>query len=199
MNVFITGNGTSIGKTVVSAVLCEAWQADYWKPVQCGGLDSTDTMMVKKLISNKISRLHPESYRFTQPMSPHAAAESDGIEVNIRKIKLPETQNPLIIEGCGGLLVPLNKKNLVIDLVPAFEAETILVSRHYLGSINHTLLSCEALKRRKLPVKGIIFIGNNPSTEEIILHYSKFKFIGRLEEEKAINKQMVSRYAVLFS
>jgi len=122
---FITGIGTDIGKTVVSAILVEALKADYWKPVQSGDLHQTDTMKVQGLISNSISNFFPEAYRLTQPMSPHAAAAIDGVRINLESLQVPPTNNNLIIEGAGGLMVPLNNDFLVIDLIEKLKAEVI--------------------------------------------------------------------------
>ena len=191
---FITGIGTDIGKTVVSAILVEKLKADYWKPVQSGELDNSDTMKVKALVSNTISVFHPESYRLNTPLSPHHSAKIDGIKIDPSKIILPETSNDyIIIEGAGGLMVPLNDEYLVIDLARDLNAEIILVSKAYLGSINHTLLSIDAIKQRNLPLRGIIFNGNpNPESEEVILKYSGLKCIGRIPEAANLDKKFVS-------
>ena len=197
--IFVTGIGTGVGKTLVSAILVEALKADYWKPVQAGSLDHTDTDIVKELVSNERSNCFPETYRLTQPMSPHAAAERDGINIELDNISLPSTNNILIIEGAGGLMVPLNSEELVIDLISKFQAEVILVSKIYLGNINHTLLSIEALKKRDLNLTGIIFNGNqNEETEQFILDYSNVNCLGRIENENEINQETVKKYAANF-
>ena len=156
---FVTGIGTGIGKTITSAILVEKLKADYWKPVQSGDLDKSDSLTVKKLISNSITKLYPESYQLTQPFSPHKSAAIDGITIDPDNIILPVTENNLIIEGAGGLMVPLNDQFLMIDLIKKLSVEAILVSQNYLGSINHTLLSILALKNYDIPIKGIIFNG----------------------------------------
>src|ERR1041385_3043150 len=143
---FVTGIGTGIGKTIVSAALVEKLKADYWKPIQSGDLDKSDSLSVKNLISNSITKIHPESYRLTQPFSPHKSAAIDGIIIDPDAIQLPKTNNALIVEGAGGLMVPLNNEFLIIDLIKKLGIEVILVSQNYLGSINHTLLSIYALK-----------------------------------------------------
>ena len=189
---FITGIGTEIGKTLVSAILVEKLKADYWKPIQSGDLDFSDTIKVKNLISNKKSIFHPEAYRLTQPYSPHYSASLDKVEIDLNKIKCPETDNHLIIEGAGGLMVPLNEYHLMIDLIKKLNAEVILVSKNYLGSINHTLLSIEALKNRDIPIIGIIFNGSStPSTEEIILKMSNIKCLGKIEELNEIDSKSI--------
>jgi dethiobiotin synthetase len=190
--IFITGIGTGIGKTIISAILVEKLKADYWKPIQSGDLDESDTLKVKSLISNTTSFLHPEAYRLTQPFSPHKSAAIDGITINQEQIILPKTENTLIIEGAGGLMVPLNDQFLMIDLVKQLDAEVILVSQNYLGSINHTLLSAYALKQYKIPVKGIIFNGpKDIYSKEFILKYSGLKLLGHVPEYDLIDKKTI--------
>lgn len=194
--IFVTGIGTDIGKTITSAVLVEKMRADYWKPVQAGDLHNSDTIKVRQLVANPVSVFHPEAYRLSQPFSPHKAAALDGIEIDINKIILPKTANQLIIEGAGGLMVPLNDRYLIIDLIKKLDAEVILVSKNYLGSINHTLLSAEALKQRNIPVKGIIFNGEpNENTEQIILSYTKLKLLGHIPLLSSVNKDAVAEIA----
>ena len=170
MRLFVTGIGTEVGKTVVSAILTEALQADYWKPVQAGDLDYSDTQKVKDMVSNSKSVFHDESFALNHPMSPHAAAERDGLEISLGEFIIPETENHMIIEGAGGLMVPLNSKDCIIDLIEDLAVEVVLVSRNYLGSINHTLLSVEALVSRGISIKGVIFNDKeNVDTESVIL------------------------------
>ena len=192
----VAGIGTGIGKTIVSAILVEAMEADYWKPVQAGDLDSTDTDAVRHLISNSKSFFHPEAFRLSQPMSPHAAAEIDGVEIEATKLFLPKTNNHLIVELAGGLMVPLNSKELNIDLIKKWNVPVILVSRNYLGSINHTLLSISVLKSNGIKLAGIVLNGEqNDSTEKFILEYTQANCIARIHHETEINKQVVKRYA----
>ncbi|MDB5001349.1 MAG: ATP-dependent dethiobiotin synthetase BioD [Mucilaginibacter sp.] len=189
---FVTGIGTGIGKTLISAILVEKIQADYWKPVQAGDLDDSDTIKVRQLVSNSTSVFHPETYRLTQPYSPHKSAALDGITIDEQTIVLPQTNNRLIIEGAGGLMVPLNDHFLMIDLIKQFNAEVILVSQNYLGSINHTLLSIEALKQRDIPIKGIIFNGEeNTSTEDYVLAYTQIPLLGNVPVSHEINQRFV--------
>jgi len=191
---FVTGIGTGIGKTLTSAILVEKLQADYWKPVQAGELDDSDTMKVQQLVSNSRSVFHPEAYRLTQPYSPHKAAALDGIMIDENTIILPHTDNQLLIEGAGGLMVPLNDHCLMIDLIAQLNAEVILVSQNYLGSINHTLLSIEALQQRNIPIKGIIFNGEaNASTEEFILNYTGIALLGRVPQLHTIDKSSIKQ------
>lgn len=180
--IFLTGIGTEIGKTFCSAIVVEALQADYWKPVQAGELDQLDSSWVKAAISNGKSQFHPEQYLLTEPMSPHAAAKIDGVKLTPADFKVPETDNTLVIEGAGGLMVPLNHDgDMLIDLIAAVADEVILVSKNYLGSINHTLLSIEVLKQRNIRIKGIIFNGEpNPETEAIILKTTGLKCLGKV-------------------
>jgi dethiobiotin synthetase len=193
---FVTGIGTEVGKTVASAILTQALAADYWKPVQAGELNNSDQLTVKGLVDNNTSVFHPESYRLNQPMSPHAAAERDGIEIDLSSIKAPKTNNHLIIEGAGGLLVPLNSKDTILDLIETLDVEVILVSRHYLGSINHTLMSIDVLKQRNISIKGILFNGNeNKDTESIISKMSEVKVLGRIDELDVVNKSRIHSVA----
>lgn len=197
---FITGIGTDVGKTVAAAILVEALEADYWKPIQSGAVTDSDRLTVESLITNKKSVFHREVYSLREPLSPHAAAELDNIEIQLDRITMPYTHNTLIIEGAGGLMVPLNYNGLmVIDMIPHCKSEAIIVSRHYLGSINHTLLSVEALLNRDIPIAGIIFNGNeNPATERVILEYTGLEMLGRINEEATVTKQVVLGYKQAF-
>ncbi|MDA9898245.1 dethiobiotin synthase [Flavobacteriales bacterium] len=199
MKIFVTGIGTEIGKTISSAILVEALEADYWKPIQAGELKFSDTDKVKTLISNENSQFHPEGYRLKAAMSPHAAAKKEGVEIKIDNCHEPHTENTLIIEGAGGLAVPLNDTDCIIDLIAHLKAETILISQHYLGSINHTLLSVEALEKRGLPIKGIIFNGDeNKATEDIILSKTGLDFLGRIPNMNTIDKDSIQSMAQHF-
>lgn len=197
---FVTGIGTDVGKTLVSAILVEALHADYWKPIQAGDLENTDTMKVQALVSNARSQFHAEAYRLSQAMSPHAAAAMDGITIELKNISVPNTSNPLVIEGAGGLMVPLNDQFLVIDLIAKLNTEAILVSSNYLGSINHTLLTVAALKNKNIPIAGIIFNGSPAiTTEEFILKYTELKCLLRIKEEEKIDKSTILNYSALLT
>ena len=198
--IFITGIGTDVGKTVVSSVLVEALKADYWKPVQTGSFFSTDTAKVQKWVTNTESKCHPEGYLLKQYMSPHAAAELEGIDIELNKLHLPETGNStMIMEGAGGLMVPLNRKEFMVDLIKKFDAEVILVIQNYLGSINHSLLSIDQLKSRGVKILGIVYNGApHQLSEDIILDYSGLKVLGRINKEKDLNSEVISRYAKEF-
>ncbi|KQC30887.1 dethiobiotin synthase [Flagellimonas eckloniae] len=198
MKVFITGISTDVGKTIASAIIVEALKADYWKPVQAGDLGHSDSHKVEELISNGQTKIHKNSYALNTPMSPHAAAEIDGITIGIDKIKEPETENHLVIEGAGGLLVPLNDTDTVFDLIKS-EYKVIVVSRHYLGSINHSLLTIEKLQEKGFKI-GIIFSGDeHPTTESIILQKTGVTFLGRINEEEVFNKDVMKKYAKQFN
>jgi dethiobiotin synthetase len=191
-SLFVTGIGTGIGKTIVSAVLTEKLNADYWKPVQSGDLNDSDTLKVKSLISNEQSVFHSETYRLTQPYSPHKSAAIDGIEIDMDKFISPKTTNNLIIEGAGGLMVPLNDQFLMIDLIKKLNVSVVLVSQNYLGSINHTLLSVAILKQYDIDIAGIIFNGKtDANSESYILHYTGVKLLGRLPEMEVIAKAAI--------
>ena len=188
-NLFVTGIGTGIGKTVISAVLTEKLKADYWKPVQSGELDNSDTLKVKSLVTNTVSVFHPETYRLTQPYSPHKSAALDDLEIDPLQFVLPQTNNNLIIEGAGGLMVPLNNSFLIIDLIKQLNAKVVLVSQNYLGSINHTILSAQVLKQYQIPVAGIIFNGDKDTySEDFILQYTGFKLLGHIPQYTTFNK-----------
>jgi dethiobiotin synthetase len=198
MKLFITGIGTDVGKTVASAIVTEALEADYWKPIQAGDLDASDTHKVKSRISNKKSQFHSNAYALNTPASPHYAASIDGVVIDLKNIKEPKTDNHLVIEGAGGVLVPLNDTDCVIDLIQK-EYKVIVVSRHYLGSINHTLMTFEALKSRGIVVAGIIFSGDeNKATESIILTKTRAKMIGRIENEPYFDQNVTRYYADQF-
>ncbi len=194
---FVTGISTEVGKTIASAIITEALKADYWKPVQAGDLDNSDSHKIADLISNTKTVIHKSSYELLTPMSPHAAAEIDGIQIDIRNIKQPLTYNHLVIEGAGGLLVPLNDDDTIIDIImPNYKV--IVVSRHYLGSINHTLLTVNWLKQKGYDVY-ILFSGDaHPTTESIILKKTGISSIGRINEEKVFDKEVVKKYAAEF-
>lgn len=198
--IFITGIGTDVGKTVTSAVIVEALQADYWKPIQTGNYHGTDSQQVIDLISNTQTVVHSETYNFSRPMSPHAAAELDGVEINLDYILMPVTRNHMVIEGAGGLMVPINNQHFMIDIIQKFNPEVILVIQNYLGSINHSLLSIDALKNRGLNLVGLVINGPpHELSEKIIVSYAGVPCIGRIMPEKEINKEVVKKYASSFS
>jgi len=199
--IFVSGIGTEVGKTIVSAVLTEALQADYWKPLQAGNMEFSDSQTVRSLISNKKSVIHSEKFAFFLAASPHLAAKEEGIKMQVADFEIPQTQNRrLIIEGAGGLMAPLNNKETMIDLIKHFQAKVILVGINYLGSINHTLLSAYALQKEGIEVMGIIFNGrkHDPS-EKIILKQTGIPMLGRVERMPEPSKELILKEADKFS
>lgn len=195
---FVTGISTDVGKTIASAIIAEALEADYWKPVQTGSLEYTDTDRVKELISNEKTKFHKSSFELKSPMSPHAAAKIDGVYVDRLEIHEPETENYLVIEGSGGLLVPLNDTDTILDIImPTYQV--VVVSRNYLGSINHTLLTLNWLLIKGYDV-SLIFNGEkNEETEDIILRKTGVPLIGHIDEEEEFNKVVIKKYAERFA
>jgi len=198
--IFITGIGTGIGKTIVAAIVAEALHADYWKPVQAGFDDGTDALLIKQLISNTNSTIHPEVYKLKLAASPHIASREENLKINLYEIneqyqKL-KTQNPkLVIEGAGGLLVPLNDKEFVIDLIKKINAKVILVSRNYLGSINHSLLTASVCKQYSINVLGWIFNDQYMQYEEEIVQWSGYKKIGSVSFTSKVDKTFIKEEA----
>lgn len=203
--IFITGIGTGIGKTIVSAIVTEALQADYWKPIQAGFDEGTDAELVTELISNTTTLIHPEVYKLKLPASPHIAAREETVHINLdkiaqayyelRELKITDQQSQIIIEGAGGLLVPLNKDEFVIDLIKKLDAKVILVSRNYLGSINHSLLTAAVCKQQNIDVLGWIFNDQYMQYEEEIVQWSGYRKIGSVSFAKTIDKAFVKREA----
>lgn len=198
MNYFVTGIGTNVGKTIVAAVLTEALEADYWKPVQSGIIEGSDAATVKSLISNSKTHIYPESYLLKQPLSPHFAAKIDGVEINLNKIRKPETANHLIIEGAGGILVPLNDKQYVIDIARQIECEIVLVISDYLGCINHSLLSIDYLQRNQFKIHALAFNGQfEPEVKQAIISYAPIDKVISVPMIQTLSKQTVKDIAVL--
>ncbi|HTE25102.1 dethiobiotin synthase [Flavitalea sp.] len=194
---FITGIGTGIGKTLVSAIIAEALAADYWKPVQAGLEGETDSEWVKNHIHNGHARVHPELYRLHKPASPHIAAREEGKTISIEKIcnSVPEIKRNLIVEGAGGLMVPLNDTEFIADLVQPLGAKVILVSRNYLGSINHSLLTAYLAKEKKLPVLGWVFNDQYLSYENEIARWTNTPRLGSVPFTANVNPEFVSTQA----
>ncbi|SCY24333.1 dethiobiotin synthase [Flavobacterium caeni] len=198
MKLFITGISTDVGKTIAASIITQALEADYWKPIQAGDLDHGDRHRVAQLVSNDKTKIFENSYALQTPASPHWAAEIDGVSIDLSKITEPKTKNHLVIEGAGGLLVPINATQTIADLIRP-DYKVVVVSRHYLGSISHTLLTVEALQARKLPIAGIVFSGAaHPSTESIILEKTGLAMIGRIDEEPYFDANVVADYADQF-
>jgi dethiobiotin synthetase len=212
--IFITGIGTGIGKTLFSAIVTEALDAMYWKPVQAGFADGTDTEWVGERISQPDTRLIPEAYLLSLAASPHIAARNEGISISMDKIvgqwhhlqpgpaslddAVPHhatAQRPLVIEGAGGLLVPLNSEQFVIDLVKRLDATVILVSRNYLGSINHSLLTAAVCKAHNIRVAGWIFNDQYLQYESEIVQWSAIPAIASIPFRDQPDKEFVSAQA----
>jgi dethiobiotin synthetase len=189
----VAGIGTEIGKTVVSAILTAGLKADYWKPVQAGDLDTGDAYWIRNWVPS--ATVHPSTYALTQPMSPHSAAEIDGITIELSAFKIP-SNHTLIVELAGGIMVPLNDQQTNLDLIKHLNLPVILVSKNYLGSLNHTLLSYELLKQHGIPMAGIVFNGpENPSGEKFILNHTGLPLILRVNTESEINEAVIASYA----
>lgn len=198
MKLFITGISTDVGKTITAAILTEALQADYWKPVQAGDLQHSDSHKIRQLLSNDKTVIHANAYALQVAASPHTSAKMANVQIHLEQIVAPKTQNHLVIEGAGGLLVPLNDTQTIADLIMP-DYLVVLVSRHYLGSINHTLLSAEALKNRNLKVAGIVFSGDEDlQTESVILSKTGLPMLGRIADEPYFDKNVILEYADIF-
>jgi len=197
MKLFVTGIGTDVGKTIVSAILVEALEADYWKPIQAGELETGDSHTIANLISNSKTKIHPNAYALKTPMSPHAAAAIDGVVIDLKKIVAPKTKNNLVIEGAGGLLVPLNDSETILDLIQP-DYKVIVVSRHYLGSINHTLMTIQLLQQKEFDVAVIFNGAENKTSENIIQKMTGVSVLGRIDDEPYFDKNVVKEYAAIF-
>lgn len=199
-NLFITGIGTGVGKTVVSAILTQYLQAAYWKPVQAGDLHQSDSMVVRSLIDTHLT-VHPERYCLQLPVSPHQSAGFENVSISLTDFELPQTQGSLVVEGSGGLFVPLNNHSFIIDLIEQFRLPTVLVVRDYLGCINHTILSVQALQHRNMPIAYVAFNGTfNPATKEIIRKHipAEVKLL-ELPDIDQINKESIDNASASLS
>jgi dethiobiotin synthetase len=193
---FVTGIGTNVGKTIASAIITEALQADYWKPIQSGTIDGSDKHTVSELISNEKTKVHDEIYAFREPASPHLAASLENQTIQLSKLVLPESSNHLVIEGAGGILVPINSNNFVIDIANSFNCDVILVIRNYLGCINQSLLSIDYLVSNNYNLKGLVLIGNfDKLVKSAILNHAEIPVILEINELEAINKEVISEFS----
>jgi len=197
---FVTGIGTGIGKTVVSAILAEALQADYWKPIQAGYEDGTDSEWVRSVLDNSRSKVYPEVYRFKMPASPHIAARQENRTISLEKIFSAFSQyvapgRRLVMEGAGGLLVPLNEHELVADLIMKLNCKVILVSRHYLGSINHSLLTAHVCRQKKIKVSGWVFNDQYLDYENDIVQWSGYPKLGSIGKLEKIDNTIIREKA----
>jgi dethiobiotin synthetase len=196
MDIIIAGIHTGIGKTVCSAVICQALGYDYWKPVQAGELNASDSIFIQRNVSNQQCNVHPERYRLNIPASPHYAAEQDGLEIKATDFVLPPTNNSLLVETAGGVMSPLSNTLLNIELIDQLQLPAIVVSNNYLGSINHTLLTVAALQQRNIPVKGLVFCGEEiESTRKFILQYTKIPLLFSIPQFETINAQVMADFA----
>jgi dethiobiotin synthetase len=178
---FVTGTGTDVGKTVVSAWLCYHLGAAYWKPMQSGNLDQPEEATVAKLANLSPQAVYPQVYSMTQPLSPHLAAKLDGIEIDITKLQLPKSEQLIVVEGAGGTLVPLNNMQLMTDLMVELDLPTIVVASSGLGTINHTCMTLEVLKNRGIDVRGVIMVGlENAENKYAIEHYGHTQVIAEI-------------------
>lgn len=195
-HVAIVGIGTEVGKTLISAIVCKAFNAPYWKPIQSGYLNGHGDRDSTWVQSMSDATFLPEAYLLQQPLSPHIAAELDGIVIEKSKLKIPHTEQSLVIETAGGLMVPINNDTLMIDILKDWNIPVILVVRQYLGNINHTLLSVEALKNKNIPILGWISNGNAlPDTIRWIQEYTKLPLLLEIPNVNQITKDIVEKWA----
>lgn len=197
--ILVAGIGTDVGKTIVSTILTSKLNGDYWKPVQTGSGQS-DSSLVRQLLSQDLNRIYPEAVSLKEPLSPYQAAKNEGITINVDTIVPPQSARTLIIEGVGGLLVPITKNITALDLFLRWDCHWIVVSRHYLGSINHTLLTLAELQRRNAKILGIIFNGSEQKEiEDLIVEISKVPSLGNLFPEEKIDSNTIKKYASKWS
>jgi dethiobiotin synthetase len=201
--IFITGIGTGVGKTVISAIVTEALQADYWKPIQAGFEDGTDSETVQSLLSNLKTVIHPEAYKLRLPASPHISAREENLVINIDKIvadfnhiQATSVADYIVIEGAGGLLVPINDNQFILDLIKALDAYVIIVSQNYLGSINHSLLTTQVCKSNNLKVLGLIFNGEYMNYQQEIVDWSGYPFLGAIPTFDNLTSEYVQQQTV---
>lgn len=191
----VAGIDTDAGKTLVSALFCLGLNAGYWKPVQAGFTPHTDTEWVKATTALTHSHFYPEAYRLSTPASPHFAAAAENVRIEESKLLIPDHPGHLVIEGAGGLMVPLRSDYLYLDLFETWKLPVLLVVRTYLGSINHSLLTIEALKSRGIPVCGMVFnAGQDPDpiadqAADVISEYAGIPVLGRIPKMDQVNKE----------
>ena len=199
-SIFITGIGTDTGKTLISAILAEAMKADYWKPVQAGFDKGTDSQWVKSMLTNTVSEVHPEAYKFKLPASPHIAARNEDMEISLETIfasysAFLHKDSSVIIEGAGGLMVPLNETEFVCDLIRKLNSRVILVSRNYLGSINHSILTAQVCRQKNIRVLGWIFNDQFMDYEDDIVRWTGYPKLGSVPKLDVINKEVIREEA----
>lgn len=188
---FVTGTDTDVGKTLVSAWLAHFWRADYWKPIQTGAVDGTDFQTVAKLSPATV--IHPAAYVFQAPLSPHEAARRERARIDLSALAPPETKRPLVVEGAGGVMVPLNEAALTVDFMERLGLPAIVVARSGLGTINHTLMTLEVLRRRHIPILGVVLNGQkNPGNRQAIEHYGGVPILAELQPLFAVTASVVA-------
>ena len=196
MRIIVAGIHTGIGKTVCSAIICQALGYDYWKPIQAGDLRHSDSVFIKMNVTNTSCKVHPEKYKLLTPASPHYAAELDGIEIKRENIILPKAAHNLVVETAGGIMSPLANNFLNIDLIKRLGLPVILVSNNYLGSINHTLLTNEALASRNITILGIVFVGAEvASTREYILNHTQLPLLFSVPFFEKLDATTIAEFA----
>ena len=185
---FVTGTDTGVGKSVACAWLLHRWQASYWKPIQAGVEPESDTAFVRRLSGLPVPRFHPPAYTLALPRSPHEAARKEGVEIRMDRLMLPSDNRPLIVEGAGGVMVPLNDHHLMLDLMAHLGLPVIVVARTALGTINHTLLSLTCLRHRGIPLEGVILNGPpDPDNRQAIAHYGQVTILAEIPPLQPLN------------
>lgn len=194
-NILIAGIHTGIGKTLCSTILCEKFGFDYWKPIQAGDLDNSDSIFVKSNVSNPLCRIIPEKYRLKIAASPHFAADTEGVTIDKNQLILPQSDNKILVETAGGIMSPLGKNYLNIDLIKQLNLPTIIVSENYLGSINHTLMTIKLLQNTEINIKGIVFNGEIvQSSRDFILEHTQLPLLFSIPKFNTINKKVIRNY-----
>lgn len=189
--VFITGTDTDVGKTLVSAWLTRAWNADYWKPVQTGAADITDFATMAKLVPGAV--IHPAAYVFQAPLSPHEAARRERARIDLSALVPPATSRPLVVEGAGGVMVPLNEAALTVDFMERLGLPAVVVARSGLGTINHTLMTLEVLRRRHIPILGVVMNGQkNSANRQAIEHFGGVPVLAEIQPLPAVTASVVA-------
>lgn len=192
---FITGIGTEVGKTAVASVLVEALCAEYWKPIQCGDLESSDTHTIQASVSFPV-RCHPERFRLKLPKSPHQAAAAEGNGIQLSDFVLPLTSHSLIVEGAGGILVPLNENDSMLNLIQQLQLPVIIVTRNYLGSLNHTFLTVEVLKRSGVMIEGLVYNGPaDAELESFVSRKTRLPILFRMTPHPVLSPALIQQYA----
>ncbi len=193
-DLFVTGTDTGAGKTVLSALLVAALDRRYWKPIQTGASEGTDRAAVMKFADVPAECIHPEAFIFDSPVSPHIAAEQQGIRIDIKTIRRPKDSTPIVIEGAGGVLVPINDHDLMIDLIRQLEVPVIVAARTTLGTINHTLLTVSALRDAGAKLTGVVMVGkDNPDNRKSVERYGNVPVIGTIPWLETIDRPTLCR------